>query len=191
MRSTEEWLDSIIANDLSGLKTQLSTDLNVILPSDHLVKMDIATMAASVEARSPLMDHVLGEFVAQVPDRYLLRHFRPKALLRDAYRGRLPDSVIRGRKRGFEIPLGMWLKKDFRDIIGDTLLQRNARVADYLAPSFVQDLLEQRILRDRNWIGIVYSLLMLELWLRDQNHQHPSAECTATGPGAQAVTRLP
>lgn len=176
VRSTEEWLESIIAANLSDLKTQISTDMDVILPSDHLVKMDIATMAASVEARSPLMDHVLAEFAARVPDCHLMRHLRLKSLLRDAYRGRLSDGVIRGKKRGFEVPLRAWLKSEFRDIIGDTLLQPTAFVNEYVAPELVRRLCEGRVLQDRNWPGIIYSLLMLELWLRSERQHRPRGD---------------
>lgn len=182
MRPTEDWLDSIIAPNLSDLKTQMATDIDVILPSDHLVKMDIATMASSLEARSPLMDHVLADFAARVPDSYLIRGFRLKALLRDAYRGRLPEAVLRGKKRGFEVPLQTWLRKDFKEIIGDTILQPAALIAEYVDPKFVRQLDEQRILQDRNWPGIVYSLLMLELWLRTEKERGlkpDGTECAA------------
>jgi asparagine synthase (glutamine-hydrolysing) len=167
MRPTEEWIESILPQGLSGLDTQTAGDLRVILLSDLLVKMDIATMAASVEGRSPMMDHRLAEFTAGLPDSHRLRRFQPKRLLRDAYRGRLPDEVLGGRKRGFEVPLKEWLEGDLREILGDTLGSSSARVRDLVADSFVDGLLDRTVLRDRNWAYLVYALLVLEIWLRE------------------------
>ena len=99
MRPTEEWLESVIPQGLSPLDTQLAGDVSVNLLSDLLVKMDIASMAASLEARSPLLDHTLAEFVASLPDGYRIRGGRLKALLRDSYRGCIPDEVLRAAAR--------------------------------------------------------------------------------------------
>src|SRR6185437_15179569 len=126
-----------------------------------LVKMDMATMAASLEARSPLLDSVLAEFTAPLPGDYLLRNGRPKAVLRDAYRGRLPDEVIGGEKRGFEIPLVSWLRKELRPIIQDTVGSQDARVRAYLADEFVDALIAGNSFKDRNWGYLMYAVLVL------------------------------
>jgi asparagine synthase (glutamine-hydrolysing) len=167
MRATEDWVAERIPPGLRGLDEQLAGDVRVNLVNDQLVKVDVATMAASLEARCPLLDHNIAELTALTPGRYLLRGGRPKAVLRAAYRGLIPEEVVWGKKRGFEIPMASWLQGDLRPLVGDTLGSQPL-VGDYLEPSFVTDLLERRVLRDRNWAYLVYALLILELWLREE-----------------------
>jgi asparagine synthase (glutamine-hydrolysing) len=150
---------------LSGLNAQMALDIRFNLLSDLLVKMDMATMAHSLEGRSPFMDHVLAEGVARFPDRYKVSG-TTKRVLREAYRGRLPDAVIEGAKKGFEIPLERWLTSDFKEIMHDLLNPSNARVNSYLDAGFVKALLKKEVLKDRNWKYLAYSVLILELWLR-------------------------
>jgi len=174
LRPTEDWIESVLPVGLSGLDTQLYGDTFIILLSDLLVKMDMATMAASIEGRSPLLDHTVAEFTASLPDSYRLNGFRLKALLKDAYRGRVPDEVLRGRKQGFEIPLRSWLRQDLHELVTDSLGTPSARVRDYLDGRFVDELLQEKILRDRNWAFTVYMLLVLELWLREFSGSAPA-----------------
>jgi asparagine synthase (glutamine-hydrolysing) len=167
MVATESWIAHILSEiDGSGLSTQLHGDININLLSDLLVKMDMATMSASIEARSPLLDHKLAEFVMTLPEDYLVGVATPKRLLRCAYEELLPREVIHGRKRGFEIPLASWLRADWKELIQDTVLSIHSRVCEYLDPRFVRNVYEGRTLTDRNWAYICYSLLVLELWLR-------------------------
>ncbi len=166
MRATEEWLESIFPAGYSELDTAMSADIRGILLNALLVKIDIATMSASVEARSPLLDHVLAEFVACLPDSYKIRYGGLKSLLRDAYSGLLPAQVVRGKKRGFDPPLNDWLKGELHPVVMDTLGSGSAHVKAYLDPQFIQDLVQGRVMRDRNWAVLLYTLLILELWLR-------------------------
>jgi asparagine synthase (glutamine-hydrolysing) len=167
MLATEDWIaDTLSESTGSAVSTQLDGDIQIILLSDLLVKMDMATMSASLEARSPLLDHRLAEFVITLPESYLTGPFTPKKLLRRAYEKLLPMEVIHGRKRGFEIPLATWLRLDWHQMIQDTVLSNQARVLDYLDPQFVRDLCNRLILKDRNWAYLCYTLLVLELWLR-------------------------
>ena len=96
-----------------------------------------------------------------------MRGSRLKAVLRDAYRDRLPREVIEGRKRGFEVPLAAWLDGDLRDLVHDALLAPDARIAEYVEPAFVRAVVAGRTMQERNRSGLVYALLMLELWLRE------------------------
>jgi len=167
MRSTEEWIESNLLNNGSDLDAQMSGDVRVNLLSGLLVKMDIATMAASLEARSPFMDHLLAEHTAQFRGRHLLGNWTTKALLRDAYQGLLPSEVINGRKRGFEVPMESWLRNELRPLLMDMLDRPTARVHSYLSRDFVKELLEGRACGNHNWAYLVYALLVLELWLSD------------------------
>jgi len=178
-RATEELVSSHSRSELSALDQQMSTDIEMNLLSDLLVKMDIASMAHSLEARSPFLDHRVAELAWRLPDRHKIKRGTPKSVLRDAYRGRLSDEVIRGAKRGFEIPLRAWLENDLRSILLETVGSRTALVRSYLDGEIIDDLLEQRSMTDRNWAYIVYALLVLELWLQSERSDSRSGhQCT-------------
>jgi asparagine synthase (glutamine-hydrolysing) len=167
VRPTEDWIETVNPAGSGELDVQMSRDVQIILLSALLVKMDIATMSASLEGRSPLMDYKLGEFAMSLPAHYLLKGQTTKTLLRDAYRGRLPDEVIAGQKRGFEIPLAHWLEHDLRPLVMDTLAAKSARVRQYVADEYVDRLVAGEIMQERNHAYLLYALLMLELWLRE------------------------
>ncbi len=168
---TEELVARLQRPGLSALDTAMSTDADVILLSALLVKMDVATMSASVEGRSPFMDHVVAEFGAKLPDSYKIRRGRTKAVLRSAYAGLLPDEVIHGTKKGFEPPLGHWLRTDLRSLMMDMLQSPASRVRDYIDGAFVDELLEGPTRKTRNRDILLYSLLILELWLHHNTQQ--------------------
>ncbi len=165
--ATEKWIESIETYANTALGIQLSRDVQINLLSALLVKADIATMAASLEGRSPFMDHILGEFAMSLPANYLIRNTTTKAILRDAYRDRIPSAVSTGAKRGFEIPLVSWLQNDFHELLMDTLGQQSARTRQYIDDKYIDELLAGKIMSDRNWGYLVYSLIILELWLEE------------------------
>jgi asparagine synthase (glutamine-hydrolysing) len=165
-RATEDWVADRLDGNLAAVDTQVAGDIGIELLSSLLVKMDMATMAASLEGRSPFLDHEVAQFALRLPVAFRVRGSRLKAVLRDAYRGRLPREVIEGRKRGFEVPLAAWLDGDLRDLVHDALLAPGARVAEYVEPAFVRAVVAGTAMRERNRAGLVYALLMLELWLR-------------------------
>ncbi len=162
--ATESWLATVAPDAPTPLRRQMATDRDVNLASGLLVKMDMASMAASLEARSPLLDHTLFEFTAGLPDSYLVRGTRSKRLLRDAYADRLPAEVVAGAKKGFEIPLRDWLTTDLRPMVIDLLGRPSAFVRRWLDGRFIDRLLTFAPFPDMRWEGIVYSLLVLEIW---------------------------
>ncbi len=166
-RPTEEWVEERLVSGLSAVDAQVAAELAINLPSGLLVKMDMATMASSLEGRSPFLDQEVAEFALRLPVSYKVRGRRLKAVLRDAYRGLLPDEVVEGRKHGFEVPLARWLDGDLSDLVQDALLARESRVGQYVDPAFVRATVDGTAMRDRNRAGIVYALLMLELWIRE------------------------
>jgi asparagine synthase (glutamine-hydrolysing) len=88
----------------------LYLDINTYLPEDLLVKMDIATMAHSLEARVPFLDHQLMELVAQIPSQFKLNGSRAKFILKRAYSDFLPRAILRRKKMGFGVPLSRWIR---------------------------------------------------------------------------------
>ena len=106
----------------SAVDRMLDTDVNTYLPDDLLVKMDIATMAYSVEARSPFLDHHVMEFAAKLPLRQKLHRGNGKVLLKSALRGVLPDEILDRSKMGFGVPLRRWFREELRDLPAEILL---------------------------------------------------------------------
>lgn len=166
-RPTELLVKENMDLQLSGLNRQLSTELRLNLLSSLLVKMDIATSAFSLEGRSPLLDHEVGELAMQLPDDFRIRKGRPKAVLRDAYAEELGAEVVDGKKRGFEVPLAEWLSGPWRPLLRDTVGAQDARVLSFMERELIDQVLDSPAFDDRNKAYITYSLLVLELWLRN------------------------
>jgi asparagine synthase (glutamine-hydrolysing) len=144
----------------------LETDVNHYLPDDLLVKMDVATMAHSLEARSPLLDHRLLEFVARLPSNLKLRGSSSKYLLKRALRGTLPDAVLDRPKMGFGVPLGDWLRTGLRELLQDTLLSERALARGYFRPAALREMVERQLAGSDVNQRVLWDLLLLELWLR-------------------------
>jgi asparagine synthase (glutamine-hydrolysing) len=165
---TKDRVRATCRGNLGALEQQLVTDIDLILLSDLLVKMDMATMAHSLEGRSPFLDHRVAEYVWSLPAHVRLPRGRPKGLLRDSYQGLLPDEVIRGKKKGFEVPVNRWLAEDWRSLVGDVLTVPSAHVKSYVDAAAVNELVGGTRWPEKNTIYLVYALLVLELWLRKQ-----------------------
>ncbi len=132
-----------------------------------LVKMDIATMAHSLEARSPFLDHRLVEFAARLPRRMVFSESGTKPLLRRLARKYLPDDIAAAPKRGFEIPLRRWTTGDLHPMIGDHCLDPRGIVATIMDRGAVRDFIDRRWTMDaERWAKCAWILLMLSLWDR-------------------------
>jgi asparagine synthase (glutamine-hydrolysing) len=142
-------------------------DLGFFLPGDLLVKMDRATMACSLEARSPFLDHELLELACAIPTRALLRGWRTKAMLRDATVGLLPDAVRRAPKRGFEVPLERWLEHEWAGEVTTVLEDGGAAIRSLIPSERLRSFRGWRSWPDRTrGARAVYTLIVLEHWLR-------------------------
>lgn len=151
--------------NLSRLDQLMHWDRNFNLLSGILVKMDRASMAYSVEARSPLLDHQLFEFTSQLPDHYKISGFNRKVLLKKLYKDKLPKEVVNGKKVSFEAPIYQWVDRDFQPLIKDLLFNPQAKIYQYLEPMEVEKLLLGQKYQNLNVAYLIYSLLILELWL--------------------------
>jgi asparagine synthase (glutamine-hydrolysing) len=146
------------------LDSMLDTDVNNYLPDDLLVKMDVATMAHSLEARSPLLDHKLMEFMARVPARLKLRGGESKHLLKAALRTILPDEVLDRRKMGFGVPLGRWLRGSLREMLVDTVLSDRALARGYFRRDAVHEMVKTLLAGSDRSQHQLWDLLVLERW---------------------------
>jgi asparagine synthase (glutamine-hydrolysing) len=158
------WYD---ATSEATIDTMLEVDVETYLPGDLLVKMDIATMAYSLEARSPLLDPEVMELAASLPADLKVRGMEKKVVLRDALRGWIPDEILDRPKMGFGVPIVDWFRTDLRDWSRDILLDPASINRGWFDPDFV------RLLLDRHAQGVedasyrIWALLVLEIWLRE------------------------
>lgn len=145
----------------------MACDILMALPGDLLVKMDIATMAASLEARSPLLDHELAEFVAALPVRYKVSPFRSKVILRRAMRGILPAEILDRGKMGFTAPVGAWLRGPLQPLFRDLVLSGRAEARGHIRRAGAEAIFEEHLSGRADRTPHLWSLLMLELWFRE------------------------
>jgi asparagine synthase (glutamine-hydrolysing) len=143
----------------------MALDLLLNLSDCLLVKMDIATMAHGLEARSPFLDHRLAEYTCTLLPQIKLNGFRTKPILREIAKRYLPNDVAKAPKRGFEIPLIKWLREDLSDMVYDVCLSSNNIILNLFRKKYVEDLLSERIVLDPGrWAHRVWILFMLGLW---------------------------
>ena len=139
-------------------------DLEIYLPDDILVKADRMSMANSLEARVPYLDHRLVEFGASLPASQKVRGLTKKYLLRRTLAPLLPERVVRGRKRGFNVPIPRWLAGELRDVVHDVLSSRRIREAGFFRPSVVERLIREHETRQVDWSRNLWGLLVFGLW---------------------------
>ena len=144
----------------------IEVDVATYLPGDLLVKTDIASMANSLEVRSPLLDHVLMETAARLPLSASLRRGGSKRVFREAVREWLPESVLSRSKMGFRVPVDEWFRAELRELPSDVLLDPRATGRGLFRRAEVERLIDDhRERRADNGLSI-WSLVQLELWFR-------------------------
>jgi asparagine synthase (glutamine-hydrolysing) len=152
----------------------MEVDIDGLLPAQLLVKMDIASMASSLEARSPFLDHELMEFAATIPGEEKLDGDEKKVVLRRALRGWIPDQILDGPKRGFAIPTASeWFRTDLRELLRDTVGDGVAASRGYFRPAYVNDLVDLHLSGRADHGPQLWALMMFELWLREFVDQRP------------------
>lgn len=157
-------------------------DLKSYLPLDILTKVDRMSMANSLEARVPLLDHRLVEFAATIPPEYRLRDGETKSIFKRAMRGILPDRIIDRPKQGFAAPFRVWFKSRLGDFVRQVLLSETAARRGILDPGYVRFLLTLHE-SGRDLSMQLWTLLSFELWCRTFLDRSRSAsshdECNA------------
>jgi len=144
----------------------LGVDVTTYLPDDLLVKVDIASMAHSLEARSPILDHVFMEFAASIPSSLKLRGLTKKYIFKRAVRDLLPAPVIDRPKMGFGVPIDRWFRRELREMAYDTLLGRRCLDRGLFQPVVVRRLLDEHVEGHAEWHPHLWCLLFLELWFQ-------------------------
>jgi len=142
----------------------MKTDIETNLPGDLAVKMDIATMANSLEARSPFLDHKLMEFAASIPAEMKLKGFTSKYIIKKLASKFLPKEILKRRKMGFGAPVGMWLRNELKDYVSEVLLDRQSLSRGYFKEEALRNLIDEHARGAKDNKYKLWALLNLELW---------------------------
>jgi asparagine synthase (glutamine-hydrolysing) len=158
---------SITGSPISGLQKIMNLDFDTNLFSDLLVKMDIATMAHSLEGRSPFLSKSLMEYAPGLPDNFKVNGGKSKFLLRQLSKKYLPASLINQPKRGFEIPLKEWINGELKEMVHGYINASDALNKRLLSPSFTQTVLENRgRIPAEKRAKILWMLFCMEVWYK-------------------------
>jgi asparagine synthase (glutamine-hydrolysing) len=149
-----------------GIAALQELDVRTYLPGDLLLKADIASMAHSLELRSPLLDHEVLGLGVSLPDRLKTSGLRGKIALRRAYADSLPSEVASRGKSGFGVPLADWFRGELRGLAAGLLLDERTRSRGQLRPATVQRLIDDHVSGRADHGHRLWCLLMLELWQR-------------------------
>jgi len=165
-------------NILSKLMYFEATNL---LTGDFLAKVDRASMAASLEVRCPMLDHLFCEFATKIPTAWKCQDGKGKRILLEALGDRLPPELLTRGKMGFGVPLDQWFRGPLRELVHDSVLGKKFLDRDIVSPDFARYLIDEHESGRRNNCHQIYALLMLELWF--ESLQEP---LVAPGPACVA-----
>jgi asparagine synthase (glutamine-hydrolysing) len=149
------------------LNKLMHIDSSVFLPDDLMIKNDRMSMAHSLEARVPMTDHDLTEFMARVPPRLKLRRFRKKHIMRRAMEGVLPPAILNKKKVGLEMPYSRWLKHELRDLLTSYCGPRRVEETGLFRPEAVTALIDEHVGQVHDHGRALWSLLNFMIW-----HEH-------------------
>ena len=165
-----------------GIGRLLYLDTKTYLAGDILTKVDRMSMATSLEVRVPMLDHEFVEWVAGLPIEWKLRGGTRKYLLkRLAEKLGIPGELLHRRKQGFQLPLVDWMRKELKQELLQILLEPRTLQRGYFRPKAIQKLVDEHVSERRNRSGLLWRLLILELWHRNflesgQFHSRPELE---------------
>lgn len=159
------WFDSLYQRGGgSPANRAIRTDFDSYLPYDLLTKVDIASMACSLECRSPFLDHELVEFAAALPIHWRVGASGSKRILKDWASTRLPADILRRPKMGFGVPVGEWFRAELRDLVTGQLLSPASLCSRVFRADWLRELVHAHIAQRANHEHRLWALLMLELW---------------------------
>jgi asparagine synthase (glutamine-hydrolysing) len=156
--------DEAEAEDLLG--KLLYVDIHSYLPEDLLVKMDIATMANSLEARVPFLDHRFMEFVAGIPSDLKLKGTTTKFILKKAFEDYLPEPIRKRKKMGFGVPVSKWFRNELKGYVYEMLLDNRSLKRGYFKRESIERLLDEHSHMRYDHSAKIWALLFLENWFR-------------------------
>ena len=146
----------------SALRKILYFDQTSWLPDNLLERGDRMTMAASIEARMPFMDHELVAFISTLPDRYRVK----KMILKEAMMHLLPTRILERPKVGFQMPVADWFRTSMREYLHEHLLGSDSKTKEYYSRAVMEQILKEHMQKSHNHEKLLWSLLNLEIWHR-------------------------
>jgi len=165
LTNVEQDFEAMNQTGLSGLQKIMNLDFDNILTGNLLVKMDIATMAHSLEGRSPLLCKRILEYVPSLNDSFKIKGKQTKYILRKLAEKYLPSELINQPKRGFEIPLKSWIDNELKDMISSYLFSSNNYAENFVSKQFINNLWNRKInTGDEKRAKMLWTLFALEVW---------------------------
>jgi asparagine synthase (glutamine-hydrolysing) len=166
LKAASDWFEGFFreGEKFGVTHAAMYTDENAYIPCDLNVKEDIASMAVSLEVRSPFMDHKLVELAASFPQKWKKKGRYGKRILKDAFGDLLPPSIRKRRKLGFGVPLVHWFRSELVDYVRETLLSPDAGINKWVNRDIVRRYFEEHLSGNFDHSHRLWSLLMLELW---------------------------
>jgi asparagine synthase (glutamine-hydrolysing) len=168
--------DSFPELETNAIAAMRRWDVGQYLPDDLLVKVDRATMHASLESRAPLLDHRVAEFAFSMPQRFLIRDNVGKWALRRLLDRYVPSRLIDRPKAGFSIPLGDWLRGPLREWAEELLSPTTLASEGYLDVSKVNAIWREHQLGTFDRSLQIWNVLMFQAWLRGLQHSGSASE---------------
>ena len=164
LSNMDSFIRGIESENISELSKFLYMDFNLILQSDLLKKMDIATMSQSLEGRSPFLSKYMLEFTPTLDDSFKIKGKTTKYILRELAKQYLPTELINQPKRGFEVPLKSWIENDLKDNIFDSL-NGSSYSQNFVDKKFIDSLLNKKIdVSDEKRAKMLWTMYSLEIW---------------------------
>lgn len=168
--------------ELDPLNRLLYLDAKVYLPDDLLTKADRMSMAVSLEARVPFLDHRVVELAFSLPFSYKLRRFTKKYILKRMMKGKLPDEILKKRKGGFSIPLAKWLKEEpLRGVAAEALSDSELAKAGFFRPEPVRKIVRDHLDGKRDNSRQIWALLVFQLWHDAYSRERGAGELLPSG----------
>lgn len=138
--------------------------MKIYLQDDILAKVDRASMANSLEVRAPLLDHEFVDFVQSIPLNMRMKGLRMKYLLKKALRGKVPDEILNRSKKGFGLPVGIWLRGELKWLLDEYLNEDRTRKGGFFKPEAVKRMVSEHLSGKRDNRKPLYSLIVFEIW---------------------------
>ena len=166
MKVTSGSTPFMVDESSSALRKILYFDQTSWLPDNLLERGDRMTMAASIEARMPFMDHELAAYVSGLPDKYRIRGRRTKWLLRESMSDVIPEKILNRPKVGFRLPVNEWFRGPMKDYLYDNLLGGESISNNYYHQGALKMVLKEHINGCQNHEKLLWTMLNLEIWLK-------------------------
>lgn len=159
---------------LNSINSMLHLDTHLYLPNDMLMKVDKMSMAVSLEARVPLLDHVLAEFVATIPWHLKVNGSTTKHILKKTMSRILPHEILYRKKQGFNVPLNEWFRNDLVSLASSILLDPKSTNRGILQRTQIEKILSRHQKKEQDLSFQIWTLIVFEKWCRRFLDQSPT-----------------